>query len=136
MTGNNPRNPQADRLFRDRYGNSPNLMTPNIHARRMIAAGRLAVELSSGAGIFPGTEIWGVTVLVAADVNDAAGRDLSQSFGSRAEAEAYIEGLREWRSPGETIERRETVTGGERLTMADGSIWLHPFNGAAPIREA
>mgnify|MGYP000196255746 CR=1 FL=1 len=28
------------------------------------------------------------------------------------------------------------LTGGERLTMADGSIWLHPFNGAAPVREA
>lgn len=130
----NTRNPKAESLFRDRYGNSPNIMSPNIHARRMVAAGRLAVELSSGAGISPGTEIWGVTVLIAADIHER--NELSQSFGSRAEAEAYIEGLREWRSPGETIERRQTVTGGERLTMADGSIWLHPFNGAAPVREA
>ncbi len=130
----NTRNPKAESLFRDRYGNSPNIMSPNIHARRMIAAGRLAVELSSGAGIFPGTEIWGVTVLIAADIHER--NELSQSFGSRAEAESYIEGLREWRSPGETIERRQTVTGGERLTMADGSIWLHPFNGAASVREA
>ncbi len=38
---------------------------------------------------------------------------------------------------GETIVARETVPGkGERLTMADGSIWLHPFNGGAPVREA
>ncbi len=130
----NTRNPKAESLFRDRYGNSPNMMSPNIHARRMIAAGRLAVELSSGAGIFPGTEIWGVTVLIAADIHER--NELSQSFGSRAEAESYIEGLREWRSPGETIERRQTATGGERLTMADGTIWFHPFNGGAPVREA
>ena len=96
----NTRNPKAESLFRDRYGNSPNIMSPNIHARRMIAAGRLAVELSSGAGLFPGTEIWGVTVLVAADVNDSAAYDLSQSFGSRAEAESYIESLRDWRPAG------------------------------------
>ena len=132
----NTRNPQADSLFRQRYGHSPNIMSPNIHARRMIAAGRLAVELSSGAGIFPGTEIWGVTVLVAADVNDRAAYDLSQSFGSREEAESYIETLRTWRPHSETIERREVVPGGERLTMADGAIWFHPFNGGAPVREA
>ena len=130
----NTRNQKAESLFRDRYGNSPNIMSPNIHARRMIAAGRLAVELSSGAGIFPGTEIWGVTVLIAADIHER--NELSQSFGSRAEAESYIESLREWRSPGETIERRQTVTGGERLTMADGAIWFHPFNGGTPVREA
>ena len=94
----NTRNPKAESLFRDRYGNSPNIMSPNIHARRMIAVGRLAVELSSGAGISPGTEIWGVTVLIAADIHER--NDLSQSFGSRAEAESYIEGLREWRPEG------------------------------------
>ncbi len=130
----NTRNPKAESLFRDRYGNSPNMMSPNIHARRMIAAGRLAVELSSGAGIFPGTEIWGVTVLIAADIHER--NELSQSFGSRAEAESYIETLRTWRPLSETIERREVVSGGERLTMADGAIWFHPFNGAAPVREA
>lgn len=31
----NTRNPQADSLFRQRYGHSPNIMSPNIHARRM-----------------------------------------------------------------------------------------------------
>ena len=130
----NARNPKAESLFRDRYGNSPNIMSPNIHARRMIAAGRLAVELSSGAGISPGTEIWGVTVLIAADIHER--NELSQSFGSRAEAESYIETLRTWRPADEAIVACETVPGkGERLTMADGSIWLHPFNGGAPVRE-
>lgn len=135
MTGNSPHNPQAMAIFRERYGSAPNVMSPRIHARRMIAAGRLAVELSSGDGIFPGTEIWGVTVLSAADIR--ADLDLSQSFGSRAEAEAYIESLRSWRAPAETIAARETLPGkGERLTMGDGSTWLHPFNGGAPVREA
>jgi hypothetical protein len=97
----NTRNPRAESLFRDRYGYSRNLMSPRIHARRMIAAGRLAVELASGDGIFRGTEIWGVTVLLARNVHER--HDLSQSFGSRAEAEAYIETLRDWREPGETI---------------------------------
>lgn len=93
----NTRNPKAESLFRYRYGNSPNIMSPNIHARRMIAAGRLAVELSSGAGLFPGSEVWGVTVLIAKGVEEA--HNLSQSFGSREEAEAYIETLRTWRAP-------------------------------------
>lgn len=36
----------------------------------------------------------------------------------------------------ESIRRREIVTKyGERLTMHDGSIWLHPFNGAKPVQE-
>ncbi len=131
----NTRNPRAESIFSDRYGNSPNIMSPNIHARRMIAAGRLAVELSSGAGIFPGTEIWGVTVLDSADIQQD--HDLSQSFGSREEAESYIESLRNWRRPAETITARETVPGkGKRLTMGDGSIWLHPFDGAAPVKES
>lgn len=135
MKATNTRNPQADSIFRNRYGNSPNLMTPNIHARRMIAAGRLAVELARGDGIYPGTEIWGVTVLVASDIR--ANHDLSQSFSTREEAESYIESLRTWRpDDGAEIAKRETVTGGERLHMASGEIWFHPFNGRAPVREA
>lgn len=93
----NIRNPQAESLFRKRFGSSPNIMSPRIHARRMIASGALAVELASGNGLFPGTEIWGVTVLLTENVTDDRGRDLSNSFGSRAEAEAYIETLRDWR---------------------------------------
>lgn len=34
-----------------------------------------------------------------------------------------------------TVEKCETVTGGERLTMSDGATWFHPFNGGAPVRE-
>jgi hypothetical protein len=36
----------------------------------------------------------------------------------------------------EQITGREVVPGkGERLTMGNGSTWLHPFNGGAPVRE-
>jgi hypothetical protein len=36
----------------------------------------------------------------------------------------------------EGIAARQHVPGrGERLTMVDGSVWLHPFNGAAPVWE-
>lgn len=37
--------------------------------------------------------------------------------------------------PAPTVEKCETVSGGERLTMSDGTAWFHPFNGGAPIRE-
>ena len=34
------------------------------------------------------------------------------------------------------IRREETLPGiGLRLFMLDGSVWLHPFTGAAPIQE-
>ena len=33
------------------------------------------------------------------------------------------------------ISKSETVTGGERLTMSDGSKWFHPFDGGAPVME-
>lgn len=34
------------------------------------------------------------------------------------------------------IAKSETVTGlGERLTMGGGSLWLHPFDGSAPVCE-
>ena len=95
-----PHNPQAANLFRTRYGNSPNVMTPSIWALRMIAKGHLAVELSSGAGIgrehqHDNASLWGVTVLIAADVHQR--HDLSRSFSTRHEAETYIETLRAWR---------------------------------------
>lgn len=96
MNMTNARNPIAEDIFRRRYNGKGNVMTPRIYARRMIATGFLAVELSNGDGIFPNTEMWAVTVLLAADPK-ADMHELSQCFGSRAEAEAYIETLRDWR---------------------------------------
>lgn len=90
-------NQQATALFRKRYGASPNVMTPRLWDRRMVAAGRLAVELSEGDGFKPGDQLWGVTVLIAKDVRDPRGHDLSQAFTNRRDAEAYIESLRAWR---------------------------------------
>lgn len=103
MTINNSRNPQAEAIFRGRYNGKANVMTPRIWSRRMIATGNLAVELSEGDGIFRGSVMWAVTVLVAADPHSGIGHDLSQCFSgedstkTRAEAEAYIESLRAWR---------------------------------------
>ncbi len=34
-----------------------------------------------------------------------------------------------------TIEYRDGTGRGELLTMADGSIWFHPFSGCAPVCE-
>lgn len=87
-------NPQAVALFRQVYRNHVNPMTPRIWSRRMIAAGRLAVELSSGEWI--GEPIWGVTVLVVGDLDNES--ELSECFDDRAAAESYIEKLRDWRA--------------------------------------
>lgn len=97
-TNSSTRNPQAEAIFRKRYNGHPNVMTPRIHARRMVATGRLAVELSEGDGMVPGAEMWAVTVLVAADPHADVGHHLSQCFSTRREAEDYIETLRDWRA--------------------------------------
>lgn len=94
---NNARNPQAEALFRKRYNGHNNVMTPHIYARRMIGGGTLAVELSNGEGLKAGEEMWAVTVLLAADVHDPIGHELSECFASRDDAEAHIETLRAWR---------------------------------------
>ena len=135
MTGANARNPQAEAIFRKRYNGHPNVMTPRIYSRRMIAAGRLAVELSNGDGFKDGEQMWAVTALIAANPHDDRGHDLSTCFPTRAEAEAHIEGLRDWRDP-TAIVKSEAVTGGERLTMDDGSVWHHPYSGGAPVKES
>ncbi len=91
-------NPTATAIFRDKFNNQPNIMTPQIHEYRMIATGHLAIELSSGDGVFPGTKIWGVTVLNARQPSDDDTRfELSQSFESCEDANKYIETLRKWR---------------------------------------
>ncbi len=105
MTGENPRNPRADMLFASRYKGKPNVMTPRIWSRRLLATGQLAVELSSGDGIgherSGGDTLWGVTVLIVRDI--WARHSLSSSFPTRAEAEAYIERLRGWRGLHEAL---------------------------------
>lgn len=87
---------KANALFRERYGDAPNVLTPHILDRRMVAAGRLAVEISSGEG-FSGQPLYGVTVLVANDVRDPRGHDMSQTADSYDAACAYVETLRKWR---------------------------------------
>ena len=95
---NNTCHPQADSIFRARFNGKPNVMTPRIYARRMIAAGALAVELSNGDGFKYPEQMWGVTVLNAANPRDDTARALSQAFTSRGDAECYIESLRAWRA--------------------------------------
>ena len=101
MTQNIARNPQAFAIFRDRFNNQPNVMTPHIIGYMMIAAGRLAVEVSRGEGI-GGGYIYGVTVLNAKNPGDDETRfKLSDSFGNIADANDYIRGLRKWRGQNE-----------------------------------
>lgn len=77
-------NPQARRIFRDRYGSDRNVMTPILHDYRM--RGQYAVEVSSS----PDQSQWGVTVLRL----DGSRCDLSQAFSTRHEADAYVASLR------------------------------------------
>jgi len=95
MVPSNTRSPKAEALFRERYHGSSNVMTPRIFARRMIATGHLAVELSNGD--FMDGQIWAVTVLFAHNVHDLNAHDLNKAFSTRDEAEDYIETLRVWR---------------------------------------
>jgi hypothetical protein len=81
-------NPRALSLFRERYKGAPNPMTPTAADYRMVACGRLAVELSHDVEC----HLWGVTVLRTAD--PSAHCELSKALPTRGDAEAYIETLR------------------------------------------
>ena len=74
-------------VFFEQFGESTNFMSPEVVFYQLV--GRFAVELSRGAGFSPGTSIYGVTVLEM----DGRRTDLSQSFGTHAEAIIYLEGL-------------------------------------------
>lgn len=93
------RNPQAAALFRAHFKNHPNVFTPHVKAYRMVAGGRLAVELSWGEieRYRRPAELWGVTVLLADNPRSDVSHALSECFQSREEAERYIENLRQWR---------------------------------------
>ena len=78
----------AANIFRARYRNSPNVLTPVLVKHRMVATGKLAVELSRSAE----GDLWGVTVLRTAD--PSAHCELGKAFSTREEAETYIETLR------------------------------------------
>jgi hypothetical protein len=81
-------NPQAANIFRARYRNAPNVLTPVLVKHRMVATGKLAVELSRSAE----GDLWGVTVLRTSEPD--AHCELNKAFSTQEEAEAYIETLR------------------------------------------
>ena len=85
MTDRTVIDPEA--VFFGQFGESTNFMSPEVVSYQIV--GRFAVELYRGAGFTPGTSIYGVTVLEL----DGRRTDLSQSFGTDAEATAYLEGL-------------------------------------------
>ena len=78
----------AANIFRARYRNSPNVLTPVLVRHRMIATGKFAIELSRSAE----GDLWGVTVLRTAD--PSAHCEYNRAFATQGEAEAYIETLR------------------------------------------
>jgi len=78
----------AANLFRARYRNVPNVLTPVLVRHRMVASGKLAVELSRSAE----GDLWGVTVLRTAD--PSAYCEYNRAFSTREEADAHIETLR------------------------------------------
>jgi len=88
-------------MFHDFFHGHPNLMTPRIISRGMLASGRdgqaAAYELSSGTD-FNHNPIFGVTVVRQwADGTLENWEDkgkLFQGSGARANAEAYVSGLK------------------------------------------
>lgn len=78
----------AANIFRARYRNAPNVLTPVLVKHRMVATGKLAVELSRSAE----GDLWGVTVLRTSQPD--AHCELSRAFPTREEADAYVETLR------------------------------------------
>jgi hypothetical protein len=77
--------------FRSVYAGNVNIMTPHRMFVDMSKSGKYAIELSTGSGIFPGTTIYGVTVI---DVEKMEGdHDLSKGFSSEEEALGYYQQL-------------------------------------------
>ena len=77
----------AANIFRARYRNAPNVLTPVLVKHRMVATGKLAIELSRSAE----GDLWGVTVLRTAD--PSAYCELSRAFPTREEADAEAAAL-------------------------------------------
>lgn len=83
---------QAKTIFKRTYGRQGNFMTPNLIRYGLIAP-YMAYELSSGEGI-NGGQLYGVTVLRSKFGKPIEKmRQISQAFGTLAEAEAHINNL-------------------------------------------
>jgi len=85
--------PSARDLIRQEYGDSRNLFTPHIIRYGFLARPRFAYELSWGESI-TGGRLYGVSVVESIEDQTRRRCDLSASFHSLAEAEAYIQALR------------------------------------------
>jgi len=72
-------------VFAEAYNGKTNFLTPYIigYGKR----GRLVWELSKGKGLFPGTQLYGVTVI---ELPRTKRPDLSNAFSSEEEARGYI----------------------------------------------
>lgn len=85
-------NSKAKAIFKRKFGNQSNFMTPNIIGYGMATA-NLAWELSSGSNMDGGT-FYGVTVLEQIWGKPTNRRtDLGQSFATESMARKYIKQL-------------------------------------------
>ena len=85
----------AREILKREYGSSRNFMTPTRVSIGKISRS-IAFELSSGE--FGGPAIWGVSFAEMMEDGGTSRRaDISESFGSRGEAEAYISEIKESR---------------------------------------
>lgn len=84
-------------IIKNEYGNSTNMMTPEILGFGLLPFG--AYELACGKGIY-GEKIYGVSVVrvISSDpLETERERELSQLFHSRISADNHIEELKKMR---------------------------------------
>lgn len=84
----------ARQIIKKEYGNSKNLMTPNVIRYGKISE-NVAYELSEGTGLTNNT-IYGVSIVMMDEQGNTKREfDLSKKLDSLLEAEGYIGRLRE-----------------------------------------
>ena len=93
-------NPNAGEILKMEYGTARNFMTPNVLEIGMIANNQnncIAFELSTGRGIFEGTQLFGVSVVEYDLITKKTDRHAvkSECFHSLIDANDYIKILKE-----------------------------------------
>lgn len=84
----------ASEIIRRQYKGSKNFMTPTKLKTGKINK-NVAFELSTGSGLGHGNRLYGVSVVsVNKNGRTKAQYDISKAFGSKNEAEAYINRLK------------------------------------------
>ena len=84
----------AKEMFRVAYGGNKNLMSDYIHGYRKVGLNR-AVEISSGRALIGEGRTYGVSVVDAIPEGVKGNSDLFQTFKTKAEADEYIQELKQ-----------------------------------------